>query len=138
MLQVSHVSVIYCHGMHSCIILRTCLLGNNAFSVLHHTIEVTLHYYVTSLRDSLCLGTFAQGFIMLLPRSSLAITIQGFKKHNLAAKRTFNNLVNCCICSLLSFTRILSPESPTTCDYNPTVLYGLYLNNLYTNPGKIK
>ena len=78
---------------------------------------------VTLLRDSLCLGTFAQGFIMLLPRSSLAITIQGFKKYNLAAKRTFNNLVKCCICSLLDFTWILSSENCTTCHYNLTVLY---------------
>ena len=38
---------------------------------------------VTSFGDSLCLRTFAQGLTMLSPRSSLAITIQGFKKYNL-------------------------------------------------------
>ena len=82
MLQVSHVSIIHCHGMHSCIILHTlffawkqCILC----SALHH--KSYLHYYVTLLRDSLCLGTFAQGFITLLPRSSLVITIQDFTKY---------------------------------------------------------
>ena len=63
---VMNVSVIYCHGMLSCIILCTCLLGKNAFSVLHYTIKVTLHYYVTSLWDSLCLKTFAQGFMAVV------------------------------------------------------------------------
>ena len=76
--------------------------------------------------------------LWLLSHSSLAITIQGFKKYNLAAKRTFNNLVKCCICSLLDFTWILSSENRTTVHYNLTVLDGLYLNNLYTNPSKIK
>ena len=43
----------------------TCSLENNAFSVLHYVIKVTLHYYnyVTSIRDSFCLGTFAHFFI---------------------------------------------------------------------------
>ena len=40
-LQVSHVSVIYHHGTHSCIILRMCLLKNNAFSFPHYVIKVT-------------------------------------------------------------------------------------------------
>ena len=35
---------------------------------LRHKSYLTL-YYVTSLRDSLCLETFVHGFIMLLPRS---------------------------------------------------------------------
>ena len=38
----------------------TCSLINNAFSVLHYVIKVTLHYLMlqcTSLRDSFCLGT---------------------------------------------------------------------------------
>ena len=50
-----------------------------------------------------------------------------------------NNLAKCCIwlCSLLNFTRILSPENCTTCHYNLTILYGLCLKNFYTNPGKI-
>ena len=48
-----------------------------------------------------------------------------------------NNLAKCCICSLLGFTWILSPENCTTCHYNLTILYGLCLKNVYTNPGKI-
>ena len=48
-----------------------------------------------------------------------------------------NNLAKCCICSLLNFTWILSPENCTTCHYNLTILYGLCLKNFYTNPGKI-
>ena len=48
-----------------------------------------------------------------------------------------NNLAKCCICSLLGFTWILSPENCTTCHYNLTILYGLCLKNFYTNPGKI-
>ena len=44
----------------SCI---TCSPENNAISVLHYVIKVTLHFltlpYVTSRRDSLCLGIFA-------------------------------------------------------------------------------
>jgi len=49
-------------------VLYHCLLENNAFSVLHSVIEVTYLTlpYVTSLRGSFCLGTFAHGFIRLL------------------------------------------------------------------------
>ena len=47
----------------------TFTLKNNAFSVLHYVINVTLQTYVTSLRDSFCLGTFACGFFRLPPCS---------------------------------------------------------------------
>ena len=43
-----------------------CLLKNNAFSVLHYIIKVTLHYLMlqcTLLRDSFCLGTFTHVLI---------------------------------------------------------------------------
>ena len=43
-LQISHVFVIYRHETHSRIILCTCSLENNAFSVLHYVKKVTLHY----------------------------------------------------------------------------------------------
>ena len=43
-LQVSHVFVIYRHETHSRIILWTCSLENNAFSVLNYVKKVTLHY----------------------------------------------------------------------------------------------
>ena len=67
-LQVSHVFVIYRHETHSRIILCTCSLENNAFSVLNYVKKVTLTLpYVTPLRDSFYLGTFEHGFIMLLP-----------------------------------------------------------------------
>ena len=42
-----------------------CSVENNAVSVLHYFIKLTLH----CLRDSFCLGTFAHGFIRLPPRS---------------------------------------------------------------------
>ena len=48
----------------SCI---TCSLENNAFSVLHYLIKVTLRFltlpYVTSRRDSFCLGIFAHALL---------------------------------------------------------------------------
>ena len=46
----------------------TCSLENNAFSVLHYVIKVTLHYYnnVTSIRDSFCPGTFAHFLLGLI------------------------------------------------------------------------
>ena len=37
-------SCIYRHGTHLCIMLCTCSLENNALSVLHYVIKVTLHY----------------------------------------------------------------------------------------------
>ena len=43
---------------------KQCIL----YSALRHKSYLTLPY-VTSLRDSICLGTFARGFIRLLPRS---------------------------------------------------------------------
>ena len=56
-----HVSIIYCHGTHSCIILCTCSLKNNTFSVLHYVIKSYLALpYVKLLRDTFCLGTFAR------------------------------------------------------------------------------
>ena len=76
-LQVSHAchaSVIYRYGTHSCIIemhytmhvfaRKQCILC----SALRHKSYLTLPY-VTTFQDSFCLGTFAQGFIMLPPRS---------------------------------------------------------------------
>ena len=111
-LQVSHVSVIYHHGTHSCIILIqytrtlysgthrkcmgsmavfakrpkksgrnnevvarratlcTCSLENNAFSVLHYVIKVTLNYLMLHRFEiHSALELFAHGFIMLSPRS---------------------------------------------------------------------
>ena len=61
----------YTHALYYAIILRTCSLENNAFSVLHNVINVTLHYPMLHRFEihSQCLGTFAHGFIMLLPRS---------------------------------------------------------------------
>ena len=43
-LQISHMFVIYRHETHSRIILCTCSLENNAFSVLRYVKKVTLHY----------------------------------------------------------------------------------------------
>ena len=70
-LQISHMFVIYRHETHSRIILCTCSLENNAFSVLRYVKKVTLHYLTLHRFEihSQCLGTFAHGFIMLLPRS---------------------------------------------------------------------
>ena len=73
-LRVMYVSVIYRHETHLCSILiyytmhvfarKQCILCY----ALRRKRYLTLPY-VTSLRDSFCLGTFAHGFIMLPPRS---------------------------------------------------------------------
>ena len=78
-LQVRHVSVIYRHGTHcshkSYLTLLACDF-EHVFatkqcilcSTLRHKSYLTLPY-VTSLLNSFHIGTFAHGFIMLLPRN---------------------------------------------------------------------
>ena len=63
------------YAVYSYIILCTCLFENNAFSVMHYVEKVTLHYLMLSLRDSFCLESFAHGFIMLPPQSSLGCSL---------------------------------------------------------------
>ena len=78
-LQVRHVSVIYRHGTHcshkSYLTLLACDFAHVfatkqciLCSTLCHKSYLTLPY-VTSLLNSFRLGTFAHGFITLLPRS---------------------------------------------------------------------
>ena len=54
-----HVSIIYCHGTHSCIMHVFTQKQYILCSALQYESYLTLPY-VTSLRDSFCLGTFAQ------------------------------------------------------------------------------
>ena len=92
-LRVMYVSVIYRHETHLCSILihytmhviarKQCILCY----ALRRKSYLTLPY-VTSLRDSFCLGSFAHGFIMLPPRSlasslgcSLAIILRDRLQH---------------------------------------------------------
>ena len=52
------------HPFYSCIILCLCSLESNAFYNSYLTLR-----YVTSLRDSFCLETFAHSYIILPPHS---------------------------------------------------------------------
>ena len=79
-LRVMYVSVIYLHETLLCSILihytmhvfvrKQCILCY----ALRPKSYLTLPY-VTSLRDSFCLGSFAHGFIMLPPQSSLGCSL---------------------------------------------------------------
>ena len=55
----------------------TCSLVNNAFSVLHYVIKVTLHYLIRYIDSGfILLGTFAHGYIRLPPRSFASCRVE--------------------------------------------------------------
>ena len=136
-----YVSVIYRHETHLCSILiyytmhvfarKQCILC----SALRRKRYLTLPY-VTSLRDSFCLGTFAHGFIMLPPRSlasslgcSLAIILRDHTSRSYFGDCTYiRTRVNFVVRNGLTCRLFLEWNAPrsqfTTC---PRKCYGVSL-----------